>query len=164
MLNAEGKVYTYRLFVGEVMNPLDRLYRAHASQAARAPVDIDRLYEAMPLLVGEHDFAGFSNEIDRRAAIRRAEGFEEYNTRRTVHSANIVDEGGGNIRLDFHLNGALYRMVRNMVGTLLAIAAGRMEEEVIQEIFRTGVRDSHGIYSAPAHGLTLETVRYDGYG
>lgn len=164
MLNALGKVYSYRLFVGEIPSPLDRLYRVHANHAARAPIDVERLTRAMKLFVGEHDFAGFSNEMDKRTALRKADGFTEFNTRRTVYSADVVDEGGGNLRLVFHLDGALYRMVRNMVGTLLAIAAGRVEIDVIEEIFRTGVRDSRRIYAAPAHGLTLETVHYDGYG
>lgn len=163
MLNARGKRYSYRLFVGEVPNPLDRLYRAHASQAAGSPIDVERLYRTMPKFVGEHDFAGFSNEVDKRAILKRKDGLGDFNTRRTVYSAKIVDEGGGNIRLEFHLDGALYRMVRNMVGTLLAVAAGRLEPEIVDEIFRTGVRDSCLIYAAPAHGLTLETVIYDGY-
>lgn len=164
MLNAQGKVYSYRLFVGEIPNPLDRLYRVHASHAARAPIDADRLNRAIKLFVGEHDFAGFSNEMDKRTALKKADGYAEFNTRRTVYSADVVDEGGGNLRLVFHLDGALYRMVRNMVGTLLAIAAGRVELDVIDEIFRRGVRDSRRIYAAPALGLTLETVLYDGYG
>lgn len=164
MLNARGKVYSYRLFVGQVPSPLDRLYRVHASHAARAPINVELIYQALPLFVGEHDFAGFSNEMDKRAAVRRAEGFADFNTRRTVYSADVVDEGGDNIRFEFHLDGALYHMVRNMVGTLLAIGAGRVEPQVIEDIFRTGVKDCHRIYPAPAHGLTLETVHYDGYG
>lgn len=163
MLNAHGKIYSYRLFVGQVPSPLDRLYRAHASQAARSPINVDLLYKTIPKFVGEHDFAGFSNEAEKRATLKKEDGLGEFNTRRTVYSAGVVDEGGGNIRMEFHLDGALYRMVRNMVGTLLAVAAGRVEPEVIDEIFRTGVRDSCLIYAAPAHGLTLETVVYDGY-
>ena len=164
MLNAHGKIYSYRLFVGEVPSPLDRLYRAHASKAAGSPIDTELLYRTIPKFVGEHDFAGFSNEVDRRATMKKKDGLGEFNTRRTVYSAEIIDEGGGNLRLEFRLDGALYRMVRNMVGTLLAVAAGRLKPEVVDEIFRTGVRDSCLIYAAPAHGLTLETVLYDGYG
>lgn len=166
MLNASGKIYSYRLFVGEIPSPLDRLYRAHASHAAKANIyaaDVELIKSAISLFVGEHDFAGFSNEKDRRTAIRMADGFSGFNTRRTVYSASVVDEGRGNIRLDFHLDGALYRMVRNMVGALLAIAARRAEPEIINEILRTGVKDPHRIYAAPAHGLTLETVLYDNY-
>ncbi|CAM9946793.1 unnamed protein product [Ectocarpus sp. 6 AP-2014] len=164
MLNARGKRYSYRLFVGPVMSPLDRLYRAHASHAAGSPINVDLLYQTIPKLVGKHDFAGFSNEVDKRATLKKEDGLGEFNTVRTVYSAEIIDEGGGNIRLDFHLDGALYRMVRNMVGALLAVAAGRLEPEVIDEIFATRVRDSRLIYAAPAHGLTLDTVLYDGYG
>lgn len=164
MLNAKGKVYSYRLFVGKIPSPLDRLYRAHANQAARATIEnADLFYKVMPLFVGKHDFVGFSNEVDKITTSMRVEGVGEYNTFRTVYSAKVVDEGAGNFRLDFHLDGALYRMVRNIVGTMLAISAGRVGPEVVEEIFRTGAKDSNLISSAPAHGLTLETVYYDDF-
>lgn len=163
MLNASGKVYSYRLCVGDVPNPLDRLYRVHANRAARARINVGLIYEVMPRFVGNHDFAGFANDADKKAAHKLAGGFGKFNTWREVYSADVVDEGGGNLKLVFHLDGALYRMVRNMVGTVLSVAAGRVGSEVVDEIFRTGVRDTSKIYCAPPHGLTLENVIYDGY-
>lgn len=150
--------------MGKVPSPLDRLFRVHASYAAQAPINVDLLYQTVPLFVGKHDFAGFSNEAKKRAAKKKADGFGDFNTWREVYSAEIVDEGGGNLRIVFHLDGALYRMVRNMVGTMLAVAAGRVGLETVEEIFRSGARDNIRIYPAPPHGLTLETVNYDGYG
>lgn len=164
MLNAKGKVYSYRLCVGDVPNPLDRLYRVHASRAARARINAALIYQVMPRFVGKHDFAGFANDADKKAAQQLAGGFGKFNTWREVYSADVVNEGGGNLRLVFHLDGALYRMVRNMVGTVLSVAAGRVGSEVVDEIFRTGVRDTSKIYCAPPHGLTLDNVIYDGYG
>lgn len=163
MLNTRGKVYSYRLFVGDVPSPLDRSYRVHASKAAKAPINVNSLYETIPHFVGRHDFAGFSNQLEKRAAMKAADGAGHFNTWRELYHAEVVDEGGGNIRLDFYLDGALYRMVRNMVGTMLAVAAGRVGVEVVEEIFQKGWRDASKVYSAPPHGLTLETVKYDDY-
>lgn len=163
MLNARGKVYRYRLFVGDIPSPLNRLYRVHAAKAARAPINVDLLYETLPLFVGKHDFAGYSNQADKRAAQKLASGAGEFNTWRELYHAEIVDEGGGNISIDFHLDGALYRMVRNIVGTMLSVAAGRIGVETIEEIFETGARDSSKVYAAPPNGLTLQTVHYDEY-
>lgn len=164
MLNAKAKIYSYRLCVEDVQNPLDRMYRVHANRAARARVNADLIHDVMPLFVGKHNFAGFANDADKFAAQKMAAGLGEFNTWREVYSADVIDEGGGNLRLVFHLNGALYRMVRNMVGTVLAVASGRVGNEVVHDIFRTGVRDTRNIYCAPPHGLTLDSVVYDGYG
>lgn len=161
--NARGKIYSYRLFVGDIPSPLERNFRVHAAKAARAPIKVHLLYETLPLFVGKHDFAGFSNQAEKRAAQKIAGGAKQYNTWREVHHAEIVDEGGGNLRIDFHLDGALYRMVRNIVGTMLAVAAGRLEVHSVEEIFEKGFRDRSKVHSAPPQGLTLETVHYDNY-
>ncbi|CAM9674365.1 unnamed protein product, partial [Phaeothamnion confervicola] len=89
-------------------------------------------------------------------------------------SVQVVDEGGGNVRLDFWLDGALYRMVRNIVGYAVAVATpagavgigggGGIGMAAIAEALETGVRDTNAARSAPAHGLTLERVTYDAYG
>lgn len=163
MCNAKGKVYSYRLCVADVPSPLDRLYRVHASRAARSPINADLIYNVMPLFVGNHDFAGFCNDASKMTAQKRAGGLGEFNTRREVYSADVVDEGEGNLKLVFHLDGALYRMVRNMVGAVLAVAAGRVGTETVEKILDTGTRDTSKIHCAPPHGLTLETVHFEGY-
>lgn len=47
----------------------------------------------------------------------------------------VIDEGEGRYRLDFILDGALYKMVRNIVGTMLQVAAGKMAFSAIDELF-----------------------------
>jgi tRNA pseudouridine38-40 synthase len=51
-------------------------------------------------------------------------------------------------------------MVRNLVGTLLAIGRGKIGPERIAEVLRTGERSRAGP-TAPAKGLCLERVVYD---
>lgn len=58
--------------------------------------------------------------------------------------------------------GALQRMVRNIVGSMLLVGKGGMSEETLRralspEPFPEGTTP---IRSAPAHGLTLEHVYY----
>jgi len=92
-------------------------------------------------------------------------------TVRTVYDVQLVEEGGGNYRIDFVLKGALYKMVRNMVGTVLDVCRGRMEEEyMLALLHQTGggggegkvfVRQDNNCKPAPPEGLTLEMVFYE---
>lgn len=61
----------------------------------------------------------------------------------------------------FHTRADRYlrNMVRAMVGTLLEIGLGRQSPEWLAEVFASGDRSAAG-QSMPAHGLTLEAVRY----
>jgi tRNA pseudouridine38-40 synthase len=58
----------------------------------------------------------------------------------------------------FHGNGFLYKMVRNITGTLVEIARGALPEERLEE-FLQSPGPFHG-HTAPAHGLTLIEVIY----
>ena len=81
----------------------------------------------------------------------------------------------GNYRIDFLLHGALYKMVRNMVGTAIEVWLGRMKEEKLVELLHTPQlgneaalnndkklgRKDNPCKPAPPEGLTLECVYYD---
>jgi len=45
----------------------------------------------------------------------------EFSTTKTVRSIEMIDEGSGYFRIEFVLESALYRMVRNIVGTCLFV-------------------------------------------
>ena len=49
---------------------------------------------------------------------------------RLVREITLHDEGGGRLRIDFHVNSALYKMVRNMVGLLLLVGDRRARRAV----------------------------------
>ena len=57
-------------------------------------------------------------------------------------------------------DGFLYNMVRIMVGTVLEIAAGSMEQDAIPRILAGKDRSAAGA-TAPAWGLYLDKVFYD---
>jgi tRNA pseudouridine38-40 synthase len=63
------------------------------------------------------------------------------------------------VLLEFESEGFLYKMVRNITGTLLEVGTGRRSVEDIKKIFEAEDRCSAG-RAAPALGLCLIEVRY----
>ena len=87
-------------------------------------------------------------------------------TIRTVESVELIDEGNDNYRIEVRLEGALYKMVRNLVGTAIDVAQGRVPEEFFRKLLLTPgtegfTRDDNKCKPAPPQGLTLEWVFYD---
>lgn len=104
---------------------------------------------AAQLLVGTHDFTGFT-----------ASGATVEDKVRTITQADVVRSGTDEILFIFSGNGFLYKQVRNMVGTLVKIGAGKWPVTRVSEILTAQNRDLAGP-TAPAHGLCLMEVRYD---
>lgn len=145
--SAVGKVYHYHLHLDPVENPFHRRYRWHIPQG----VDLRLLKEAAAYFVGTHDFSAFSNEAHRGVASRDAV--------RTIQKLDVVTQDGG-IRLEFKGNGFLYKMVRNIVGTIVEVGMGKRPLSDIPMIFQSRDRKKAG-KSAPAHGLFLVSVEYE---
>ncbi|HOT50489.1 MAG TPA: tRNA pseudouridine(38-40) synthase TruA, partial [Candidatus Hydrogenedentes bacterium] len=61
-------------------------------------------------------------------------------------------------RIEFAGSGFLYKMIRNITGTLVDIARGHLPESRIEE--RLASRGPYNGYTAPPHGLTLVGVQY----
>jgi tRNA pseudouridine38-40 synthase len=57
-------------------------------------------------------------------------------------------------------NGFLRYMARSIVGTLLGMGRGEIDEATVARAIQHGDRNLAGP-TAPAHGLTLKSVRYD---
>jgi tRNA pseudouridine38-40 synthase len=144
--SAVGKMYHYHLHLDPVESPFFRRYRWHLHQA----INISLLKEAATLFVGTHDFTTFSNEAHRGPASRSAV--------RTIQNIEIVPQDGG-IRLEFSGNGFLYKMVRNIVGTLVEVGTGKRLPSEIPKLFQQKDRTKAG-KAAPAHGLFLVSVEY----
>lgn len=145
--SAISKVYHYHLHLDPIPDPFKHLYSYHVPH----PVDLDLLKETAQYFVGTHDFSSFANEGHKGSAAKNAV--------RTIYRLDIVDEPGG-VRLEFEGNGFLYKMVRNIVGTLLDVCAGKIAKEHIPEIFAAKDRRQAG-RAAPPHGLYLMEVKYE---
>ncbi len=75
---------------------------------------------------------------------------------RTLTRLDVVEVPNG-IRLEFEANGFLYKMVRNITGTLLEVAAGKILPTAIPEILSYKDRRRAGS-TAPAQGLFLMLI------
>ncbi|MBS0619883.1 MAG: tRNA pseudouridine(38-40) synthase TruA [Verrucomicrobia bacterium] len=140
--SAKGKIYHYHLHLDPVRNPFKLPYAYHVFHS----VDLALLRKAAQAFVGTHDFSAFVNASERKSAVR------------TLYRLDCIEEEGG-IRLEFEGNGFLYKMVRNIVGTLLAVSSGKIALEELPEIFASCDRRRSGP-SAPPHGLFLKEVIY----
>jgi len=167
---ATGKRYSYRFFSGATMDPLERFYREHSW---RHPLDLEAMQQAASLFEGTHDFRNFANRAKPPVKVAGAEEAEARSTTRYVHQIRIIDEGGGYARAEFELKGALYKMVRNLMGALIDIGKGRRTTADVEQLLdcmpppagiqqngKTAGRTGSWPKPASAHGLTLETVYY----
>lgn len=141
-----GKTYHYRLHLDHVQDPFKRLYSLHV----REKIDLKNLKEAASLFLGTHDFTSFANEAHLGSASR--------DPIRTLKRLDAIEELGG-IRLEFEGDGFLYKMVRNIVGTLLEIGAGKRSKDEVITILEAKDRKVAG-QAAPPHGLFLVKVEY----
>ena len=142
--SATGKIYHYHLHLAPVSDPFTKLYRHQVFGA----FDLAKLQTAIPHFLGTHDFISFANVKEE----------VQTDTIRTLKRIDIIEQKGG-IRLEFEGDGFLYKMVRNITGTLLDIAAGKIESSQIPAIFAACDRRKAGT-AAPAHGLFLMHVIY----
>lgn len=154
--DSNGKLYTYRICTGKVLDPMQRLYRYHEWRASRHGFSEDVLREVAAKFVGSHDFSAFTNTTRPPPGIIPP---VLVNPIRTVRSVDVIAESDGLYRIEFRIDGALYRMIRNIMGTILAVSCNRLDLSVVEEYF--SARDRRLIPKcAPAHGLCLEEVFY----
>lgn len=141
--SAKGKEYHYHLWLEPSVAPFVRRYRHHV----HSPFDLKLLKQATRYFVGTHDFATFANL-----------GSSVKTTIRTLYRIDAADQEGG-VRIEFEGNGFLYKMVRNIVGTLLEVASGKRNPEDIPSLLEAKNRQAGGL-AAPARGLFLVKVNY----
>lgn len=142
-----GKIYYYHLHLDRVQDPFRRLYSLHV----REQISLDLLQEAAKVFIGTHDFTSFANEAHLGSASR--------DPVRTLRRLDIIDQPGG-VRLEFEADGFLYKMVRNIVGTLVEAAAGKHTVPDLNVMLAAKDRKKAG-QAAPPHGLFLMHVIYD---
>jgi tRNA pseudouridine38-40 synthase len=144
--NAINKEYHYQLNLGTVQDPFARLYSWHIAEK----LDLELLKECAQLFVGTHDFSSFANEP--------ATGAVAKNPIRTIKRIDLIMERYG-ARLEFEGASFLYKMVRNLTGTIIEVARGKRALDEIHEILAAKDRRRAG-NAAPAHGLFLMRVDY----
>lgn len=138
-----GKIYRYEIREEKTPDVFRRKYQWHLGEELK----MESMLIAASMLIGEHDFRGFSS--DRHPAHSTVRRIEKIDISRSNGALTMIIEG----------NGFLYNMVRIIAGTLAAIGTGNMQIEQVEAVLATGDRQLAGI-TAPAKGLTLLRVLY----
>ena len=142
--SAIAKTYEYRIYRGPVCPP----FQARYAYWHPYPLDEEAMRRAAHRYEGEHDFRSFASAGGNAA---------ESMVRRVFSSALMRD--GELLVYRVRGSGFLYRMVRNMVGTLLEVGRGNLLPPDIDRIAAARDRRAAGP-TAPAQGLFLAGVEY----
>lgn len=141
--DAIGKAYTYVMNLG-----LETPFSGRYSMLASPRLDIAAMREAASHLIGTHDYSSF---VAERKNIDDAV--------RTIYDIRIQDFN--NFRcITFIGNGFLYKMVRNLVGTLDAAGRGKIRPIDAKHILDSRDR-TIAPETAPAQGLFLMKVFFE---
>jgi tRNA pseudouridine38-40 synthase len=142
-ISAIGKTYRYRVF----RRPLKDVVLGRFTYHYWRELDVEAMRRAGARLLGEHDFRAFAYSAEQRE-----------NTVRTLTGCQ-VEETGDELHVSVSGTGFLYKMVRNIVGTLMEIGRGRWDDRQIDVILDSRNRNYAGP-TAPALGLCLMHVQY----
>ena len=142
--SAIARTYRYRL----LNRPVRPALAARYAGWYHAPLDGAAMRDAARALVGEHDFSAFrAAECQAKTPVRR------------VHSIEI-EQRADQIDFVIRANAFLHHMVRNIVGSLVYVGAGRHPAGWIAEVLASRDRNKAAPTFAP-EGLYLERVEYD---
>jgi tRNA pseudouridine38-40 synthase len=127
-----------------------RLRSAHCGHLAAQigqPLDAALMHSDAQCLLGEQDFSSF-----------RGAGCQSNTPMRNVHCV-AVSRHGDWVVIDIQANAFLLHMVRNIVGTLLAVGSGRQPPGWTAAVL--ALRDrTRAAMTAPPQGLYLVNVQY----
>jgi tRNA pseudouridine38-40 synthase len=141
-LHAKKKEYRYQISLGPYQSAFSRFHSWHHP----IPLDRKKMEKASLCLVGQRDFSAFSSLPGKNPLC-------------TLFRVEIVQKN--DTELTFVLEGDrfLYHMARTLVGTLVAIGNGKLEENSLASILASKDRRKAGP-TAPALGLFLEKITY----
>lgn len=136
--------YAYR--VCDAVGGVDPLSRAWVLWHPRN-LDVAAMDAAAGSLTGEHDFAAFCKLREGASTIR------------TLTRFGWARDGEGLLVADLQADAFCHHMVRALVGACLAVGEGRRPVDWAASVLAAQEKDS-AVQIVPAHGLTLEEVRY----
>lgn len=141
---ASKKTYSYLIYRSQPGRVFFRNYAFCNTEL----LDVKAMQEGARLLVGRQNFKAFC-----------ASGSGVKNFERQVTKC-LWEEIGDILHFCIEADGFLYKMVRNIVGTLLEIGRGDYDPEYIQKIIAGQDRNMAGV-TAPPQGLYLMNVCYE---
>ncbi len=144
---ARHKTYRYTIANGEIPDPFMARY------AWRPPyrLDVTKLISASSGIAGKRDWCGFV----KRGETRQSDGDLIRDIHRVAWSAH-----GDLLHCEVTGAGFTYRLVRSLVGAMVAVAHGTCRAQDLTEAL-AGKTTSASAQQAPACGLCLLSVCYD---
>ena len=126
------------------------------------PLDLDRMRAGAQHLIGDHDFSSF-----------RASQCQALSPVKQMRSITI-SQRGAYLRFEFEANAVLHHMIRNIMGCLIAVGAGKQPADWVLEVLHAHERrraaptfSPDGLYFLgprydPQWGLPERVAAYDG--
>lgn len=143
--NVKAKEYIYVINLGEY-NPMEKNYVCQYNDK----LDLVEMERAIKYLEGTHSFKSFTKTDEEK---------DDY-VRTIVQATLIRDMKNSNkIILSFLGTGFMRYMVRNMVGTLIAVGEGKLKSEEVIDILKAEDRKK-AFKTASPEGLYLKDVLY----
>lgn len=142
-LTSVGRAYVYRILNRRAPPALDAGRVWHVQR----PLDVEAMHEAAQVLVGRHDFSTF------RAALCQARS-----PLKTLDRLDVL-RAGEEVRVHAEARSFLHHQVRNMVGTLELVGAGRWSVADVRRALEARDRTKGGP-TAPPDGLYFVESRY----
>ena len=145
--SVKSKIYRYTVLNSDHRLPLSRF----VSFVYPYRLNLAVIRQEAKSLIGKKDFRSFQS-FDPALKPKKK------NSVRTIKKLTIKKRGDF-VYIDIEADGFLYKMVRNIVGTLLEIGSGLKPKGSIKKILRQKDRTQAG-QTAAAHGLCLLEVKY----
>jgi tRNA pseudouridine38-40 synthase len=142
--SALSRRYIYLLYC----HPVRPALLASGSGWYHAPLDAERMREAARCLLGRHDFSAFrSSQCQAKSPVRSLTGL-------------AIEPCGAYLRFDLTADAFLHHMVRNLVGCLLYVGAGRQPAAWLEDVLHSRDR-GRAAPTLSARGLYLAEVGYE---
>lgn len=156
--NALSRRYAYVLLQSPVRPSVD-----HGRVGwVMAPLDLDLMRAGAQHLIGDHDFSSF-----------RASQCQALSPIKQLRSI-VITQRGAYFRFEFEANAFLHHMIRNIMGCLIAVGAGKYPTDWVREVLQARERrraaptfSPDGLYFLgprydPQWGLPERVAAYDG--
>ncbi|XP_037722928.1 tRNA pseudouridine synthase-like 1 [Drosophila subpulchrella] len=183
--HATGRTYLYRFAVAKDPPAADKNLRNKAYEAFIPVEEIDRCYflqspsfdiervkAAARMFIGVHDFRTFMSVSRQKGPSRDHPMFtvrkiDEINIRpgrslALAPNASLASETYNYWDIEIKAKSFLYKQVRRIVGALIALGNGRIDERCLYQMLTIPSKNSwdHRVLLAPACGLYLCRVHY----
>ena len=142
-LSAIGRIYLYRILNRRAPPALERGRVWHVA----APLDVEAMRAGACHLVGHHDFSSFRDSLcQAKSPVKTLDRLD------VVHTGEVIEVMAA-------ARSFLHHQVRNMVGTLKLVGAGKWQAAEVAAALAARDRRAGGP-TAPPEGLYLVEVLY----